>query len=379
MQTKAIFRRKEACFEPSECVIEKVIHLSDSEFAQFQQVLLDSYDFLRENAELMRVEDGATHCLLVVGKTAEDGILVNSEGSDYARYAAYFPNAKSFLLTQGQTQQVVTAVAPVATAPANETVGVSPALLAYGAKMNQLIDEVIQQALEGHDQSAYLISMPDLQDTADRDSFDQDLLVEMLRERSEIVELDVNDDGEVMVTLAQEAIDAYNLAKMPVLTQQDVEIMYAKHILFNYDAGGEKADFSGCRLINLDLRRMQLNGADFTGARLENVQMGDAGLCFCTFRDAQLIGCNLNSAIAEEADFCGATFIDCKMRIGVYTHSNFAHTSFQDTDLWMSNFASCCTENSSLMDMELDGVDLSTTSEDEENWINDTGISVEQM
>ena len=109
MQARAIFRRKEVCFEPSECEIEKVIHLSDSDFARFQQTLLDNYDFLHENADLMRVENGVTHCLLVVGETFEDGILVNSEGSDYARYAAYFPNAKSFLLTQGQTRQVVQA------------------------------------------------------------------------------------------------------------------------------------------------------------------------------------------------------------------------------------------------------------------------------
>ena len=82
MQARAIFRRKEACFEPSECEIERVIRLTDSEFAMFQQTLLADYDFLRENAELMRIENGVTHCLLVVGETFEDGILVNSEGSD---------------------------------------------------------------------------------------------------------------------------------------------------------------------------------------------------------------------------------------------------------------------------------------------------------
>ena len=57
MQARAIFRRKEVCFEPNECEIEKVIHLSDSDFARFQQTLLDNYDFLHENADLMRVEN----------------------------------------------------------------------------------------------------------------------------------------------------------------------------------------------------------------------------------------------------------------------------------------------------------------------------------
>ena len=379
MQARAIFRRKEVCFEPSECEIEKVIHLSDSDFARFQQTLLDNYDFLRENADLMRVEDGVTHCLLVVGESFEDGILVNSEGSDYARYAAYFPNAKSFLLTQGQTQQVVQIEAPVEAASPSVVGGVSAALLAYGEKMKKILNHVIDQALDDHDQSAYIISLPQVKETFDNDIIDDDLFAAMLRERPEIVDMDVCDGGDIMVVLSLESIIEHDLSKMRVLTQQDVEIMYAKHILFNYGEGGEKADFSNCRLTNLDLRHMQLNGADFTGALLENVRMNDAGLCFSVFRDAKLVGCNLNGAIAEEADFCGATFIDCKIRNGIFTHSNFAHTSFQDTDLWMSSFASCCIENSSIMDTEIEGVNLSNTSEDEESWINDPGIRIGGM
>lgn len=379
MNARAIFRRKEACFEPSECEIEKVIHLSDSDFARFQQTLLDNYDFLHENADLMRVENGVTHCLLVVGETLEDGILVNSEGSDYARYAAYFPNAKSYLLTQGQTQQAVQAEVPVQAASPSAVGGISAALIAYGEKMKKILDTVIDQALDDHDQSAYIISLPQVKETFDNDIIDDDLFTAMLRERPEIVDMDVCDGGDIMVVLSLESIVEHDLSKLRVLTMDDVEIMYAKHILFNHGEGGKKADFSGCRLTNLDMRHMQLNGADFTGALLEGVRMNDAGLCFCTFRDAKLVGCNLNGAIAEESDFCGATFTESKMRNGIFTHSNFAHTSFQDTDLWMSSFASCCIENSSIIDTETEGVNLSGTSEDEESWVNDSGIHIGGM
>lgn len=378
MQARAIFYRKEACFEPSECEIEKVIHLSDGDFARFQQMLLDNYDFLHDNAELMRVENGVTHCLLVVGETFEDGILVNSEGSDYARYAAYFPNAKSFLLTQGQ-EAVQAEATPAVAESLSDVAGISAALLAYGEKMNQILDTVIDQALDDHDQSTYIISLPELHNTYDNNVIDDTLFIAMLRERPEIVDMDVCDGGEIMVVLSMESIIEHDLSKMRVLTQQDVEIMYAKHILWGYDEGGEKADFSGCRLPNLDLRHMQLNGADFTGALLENVRMTDSGLCFCVFRNAKLVGCNLNSAIAEEADFCGATFTECKMKNGIFTHSNFAHTSFQDTELWMSSFASCCIENTNITDTETEGVDLSNASEDEESWVNDPGICIGGM
>ena len=371
MQAKAIFHRKEACFEPSECEIEKVIQLSDSDFARFQQMLLDNYDFLREHAELMRVEGSVTHCLLVVGESFEDGILVNSEGSDYARYAAYFPNAKSFLLTQGQTLAADT--------PPSAVVGVSAALLAYGEKMDKILDAVINQALDNHDQSAYILSLSEVQETYDNDTIDTELFIAMLRERPEIVDMDVGDNGEVMVTLSLESITEHDQSRMRVLAQQDVDIMYAKHILWSYGEGGEKADFSGCRLTNLDLRYMQLNGADFTGALLENVNMNGAGLCFCVFRDAKLVGCDLNSAIAEEADFCGAAFTECKMRSGIFTHSNIARASFQDADLDESRFASCCIEDTNIMDTDTDGVDLSGTSEDEESWVNDPGICIGGM
>lgn len=377
MQARAIFRRKEVCFEPSECEIEKVIHLSDSDFARFQQTLLDNYDFLHENADLMRVENGVTHCLLVVGETLEDGILVNSEGSDYARYAAFFPNAKSYLLTQGQTQQVVQAEAPAVAAPA--VAGISPTLLAYGEKMGKIIDKAILEALECHDGSTYMLSLTEIRDANKFVLFDEEMFMDMLRERPEIAEIEGGDLGDILITLDPDTVIQYDLSKMRVLTQQDVEIMYAKHILFNYGEGGEKADFSGCRLTDLDLRHMQLNGADFTGALLENVNLNDAGLCFSVFRDAKLVGCNLTSVVAEEADFCGATFTECKMRNGIFTHSNFAHTNFQDSDLWMSSFASCCIDGSNLMDHDTVGIDVTNVNSDEESWVNDPGIRVGGM
>lgn len=377
MRSKAIFRRKESCFEPSECEIEKVIHLSDCDFTRFQQTLLDNYDFLRENAELMRVEDGVTHCLLVVGETFEEGILVNSEGSDYARYAAYFPNAKSFLLAQGQ--QVVQEETPVEATSPFAVNGGSTALLAYGERMNRLIDKAILEALECHDDSVYLLSLTEIQDANNLEIFDEELFMDMLRECPEIMEMESGDPGDIMVTLSHNAIIQHDLSKLRILTQDDVEIMYAKHILFNHSEGGEKADFSNCRLTDLDLRHMQLNGADFTGTLLENVRLNDAGLCFCVFRNAKLVGCNLNSAIAEEADFCGATFTECKMQNGTYTHSNFAHTSFQNTDLWMSSFASCCIDGSNLMDYDTEGINVTDVNSDAESWVDEPGICVGGM
>lgn len=371
MQARAVFHRKDPCLETQECEIEKVITLSDVEFDQFQQTLLNDYDFLRDNAELMRVENGVTHCLLVVGMNSDDGVLVNSEGSSYARYAAFFPQAKAFLQSQGQTQEAVQEVVPTEAASSSVVGGSSAALLAYGEKMNHLVDMAICQALECHDQSSYIFSLEEL---SEDDSFDKDLFAAMLKEQPEIVDMEIS-DRDILVTLSPESIQAHETSKLRVLTQDDLNIIQAKHTLWVYDQGGEQASFSGCRLSNLDMSGMQLNGADFTGALLERVNMSSSGVCSCVFRDARLIGCNMAGICAEEADFSGAVFEECNLKRGIFTHSNFAHTQFQDTDLWMADMRACCIAGSNIMDMETEGVKLSGTSEDEESWENDTGIS----
>lgn len=370
MQARAVFHRKEPCLETQECEIEKVITLSDVEFDQFQQCLLNDYDFLRDNAELMRVENGVTHCLLVVGMNSEDGILVNSEGSSYARYAAYFPNAKSFLLTQSQAQEE----APMEAASPSVVGGSSAALLAYGERMSHVVDMAIYQALEGRDQSTYIFFFKELAEAYDDDSFDTALFIAMLKERPEIMDMDIY-DGDVIVTLSPESIQAHEISKLRMLTQDDLNIMQAKHTLWVYDQGGEQANFSGCRLSGLDMSGMQLNGADFTGALLERVNMSSSGVCSCVFRDARFVGCSMTGICAEEADFSGAAFEECNLKRGIFTHSNFANAQFHNTDLWMADMCACCMDGSNIIDMENEGVKLSGTSEDEESWGNDTGIS----
>ena len=68
--------------------------------------MLDDYDFIRNNIDLMYCDrEGVYHCLLVVGEDRPDGILVESEGSSYARYAAFLPNACDFLAAHQERTQ----------------------------------------------------------------------------------------------------------------------------------------------------------------------------------------------------------------------------------------------------------------------------------
>lgn len=102
---KAIFHRKEPELDLKNCVFDRVVFLPDEKYQQFQKNLLDDYDFINLYRDEMYQNGDTVHCILVKGMHSSDGILVNSEGSGYARYTAYIPAAQAFLNEQ-QMEQV---------------------------------------------------------------------------------------------------------------------------------------------------------------------------------------------------------------------------------------------------------------------------------
>lgn len=94
---KANFIRKatkEQLIPQDSFVIEKVIEIDQAIFQCFISYPMDTYDFITENAKLMYCDsDEVFHCIFVTTKDSDFGILVESEGCDYARYAAYLPKA----------------------------------------------------------------------------------------------------------------------------------------------------------------------------------------------------------------------------------------------------------------------------------------------
>lgn len=96
--------RKEPEVEAYEFCVEKVIVLPQEEYDRFTKHLMRDYDFIRDNVHLMGEQDGVWHCLLVTGEDMEDGVLVESEGSSYARYSAFVPSVKG-IIEQHQAMQ----------------------------------------------------------------------------------------------------------------------------------------------------------------------------------------------------------------------------------------------------------------------------------
>jgi len=97
MKMNVCWRRKDTQIETDPCVIQDVIELPESEYARFYQNLLDDYDFIAEHQDAMFYKDGHEHALLVLGEGQKDGILVSSEGTNYARYSSFIPHAREIV------------------------------------------------------------------------------------------------------------------------------------------------------------------------------------------------------------------------------------------------------------------------------------------
>lgn len=105
MRINAVFQGKQLSLEESPCEVRKIITLPDKEFAFFKMHLMYDYEFLRKNKDQMGFHNGIRQCVLVMGESSEDGVLVDSSGYDYARYTAPFLGARSYLAMQEQSLQ----------------------------------------------------------------------------------------------------------------------------------------------------------------------------------------------------------------------------------------------------------------------------------
>ncbi len=88
---------------PQKCVVEKVIKVYDTEFKSLIEKPMKHNYYLSRFKELMGFYDDACHGVLFVNKDSGDGLLVNSEGADYARYSQFIPNASGIIAAHEQT------------------------------------------------------------------------------------------------------------------------------------------------------------------------------------------------------------------------------------------------------------------------------------
>ena len=100
----ASFHKSPCCVEdlhydegagPIQVEVTKAIELTEAQYQRFASHMLEDMPFIQANSDLTGCDEkGTIHCLLVYDRKRRDGILVDCQGCDYARYAAYVPDRK---------------------------------------------------------------------------------------------------------------------------------------------------------------------------------------------------------------------------------------------------------------------------------------------
>lgn len=182
------WREPEITAEPWEIVC--TVELPPDRFRLFKEDLLQAQPFIMEHADEMYMDGHITHGMLVLCEGIDDGILVNSEGFSYARYAAYLSGARTMSLMNRY-----------------------PPLQDFCVQMDSLVDKFVQQAIENQEDGQCCIDYADIKSEGEQMMFDQDipafnlpLFVDMLSERPEFAEVETT-HNEVYLTLAPEFVE----------------------------------------------------------------------------------------------------------------------------------------------------------------------------
>lgn len=97
MRMKANYMEKPCNFIMDDWQVEKVLDLSYEDFSELKTIPLLDQPFIIENKRHMFHKDGIIHGLLALGKGYNDGVLIDAEGYNYARIAAYVPAARDIV------------------------------------------------------------------------------------------------------------------------------------------------------------------------------------------------------------------------------------------------------------------------------------------
>lgn len=86
-------------FPAVDVVVEKVVTLTGAQFRSLRNHPLDDHEEIAKVKPYMWSDGKQAHCVLFLNNESRDGILVESQGYDYARYAAFVPNARDIVGT----------------------------------------------------------------------------------------------------------------------------------------------------------------------------------------------------------------------------------------------------------------------------------------
>lgn len=98
LKLSSTLNHKHDHYSPYEVIVEKVINLYGKSFEKLKNNPFAKNPYIAEYCDLICINSNdVAHCLLFVDHESGDGILVESEGSDYARKSQFIPNARALI------------------------------------------------------------------------------------------------------------------------------------------------------------------------------------------------------------------------------------------------------------------------------------------
>ncbi len=178
LKINTMLLRKESEFRTKSCVVEKAIAVSHGEFEYLKSHPLRDNTLIAENAEMMYCDsDDNYHCLLIYDEEKGDGLLIESEGAAYARYAQYIPRAKE-LVERYQ----------------NSEISLTNGEIKLNNLLNDISDRIANVVRHGYNDFTIGDVLKDLGcDSDDMKKMFIEAAVEMLNKRNDIHSVKIND------------------------------------------------------------------------------------------------------------------------------------------------------------------------------------------
>ena len=258
-------------------VIEKTIWIPKEEFASMLGNPMEDKDFIAVNKVLMYPDFyGIYHCLLVMAEGRTDGILIESDGYDYARYASYVPDATALSY---------------------------PSLYAMNRKLADMVDFIVNERFRNITDESRRLSFEELESQigipVSGNTFLQDMLVKMLEERPEVLVMEMDAEG-LTVRYQLEFRTVPTLADVMKLNEySDIYLMHPKDVGFipvsrvwNLDVGKKELERWG-DIFNAKVKSIQRKGygieIELENISAERLQKFDCYLMACEVKKSLLM------------------------------------------------------------------------------------------
>ena len=328
------------------CSIVKVVELSENDFNLLKNNTMKNFDFIAEYANLMhKDETGTNRCVLYLRENYDEGIIVNSEGTEFAKSFAYLPQARTLYL-------------------ADE----SFTLQQFMKSMLHIRNDIVDKAVKDQDEGVFKIDLDEIHKFYKPEIFSPTLLYEMLRDRIEFDTVEF-DDEEFGMRLSSKYAMFEDESVYRELEKEEIDIMVAKHILWLYDEpGGVQANFSGCLVSNYDFSDRSLNSSILNNAKFVNCNFTNAELCFSIADHTKFVDCSMIRITGEEMSCRRTKFKGCNLFMAMLTHSNFSDALFSRTSVSNANFTNCCIDNTEWIHTDENEANLRNISMDEQAW-----------